>query len=101
MGLGALLGEKQEDESLQPIAYASRTLQSHEQNYGVTDGIAGVTLTDCLSAREEKMQKLMLCQGIHYKPSAHLLQYRSLWLLPYPYGMFQQRMGKPWREGRP
>ena len=37
VGLGAVLAQKQEDESMRPIAYASRTLQLHEKNYGVTE----------------------------------------------------------------
>ena len=37
MGLGAVLAQKQEDGSVRPVAYASRTLQPHEQNYGVTE----------------------------------------------------------------
>ena len=32
-GLGAVLAQKQEDTSVCPLAYASRSLQSHEQNY--------------------------------------------------------------------
>ncbi len=36
-GLGALLAQKQSDGSVRPVAYASRTLQDHETNYGVTD----------------------------------------------------------------
>jgi hypothetical protein len=36
-GLGALLTQKQDTGLNQPIAYASRTLQSHERNYGVTE----------------------------------------------------------------
>ena len=35
-GLGAVLSQQQED-MLRPIAYASRSLQTHEQNYGVTE----------------------------------------------------------------
>jgi len=34
-GLGAALAQKQADNSVQPIAYASRTLQPHERNYGI------------------------------------------------------------------
>ncbi len=37
MGLGAVLAQKQEDGSVRPVTYASRTLQSREQNYGVTE----------------------------------------------------------------
>ena len=36
VGLGAVLAQKQEDGSVRPVAYASRTLQPHEKNYGVT-----------------------------------------------------------------
>ena len=36
-GLGAVLAQKQEEGLVQPIAYASRTLQPHEKNYGVTE----------------------------------------------------------------
>lgn len=38
VGLGAVLAQKQEDETIRPVAYASRTLQAHERNYGVTEG---------------------------------------------------------------
>ena len=37
VGLGAVLAQKQEDGSVRPVAYASRTLQPHERNYGVTE----------------------------------------------------------------
>ena len=37
VGLGAVLAHKQDDGITQPNAYASRTLQSHERNYGVTE----------------------------------------------------------------
>ena len=36
-GLGAVLAQVQEDGTTRPIAYASRTLQKHEQHYGVTE----------------------------------------------------------------
>ena len=36
-GLGAVLAQKQEDGAVQPIAYASRSLQKHEKNYGVSE----------------------------------------------------------------
>ncbi len=36
-GLGAVLAQKQSDGSVRPVAYASRTLQHHETNYGVTE----------------------------------------------------------------
>ena len=32
-GLGAVLGQKQEDSHVHPITYASRCLQPHETNY--------------------------------------------------------------------
>ena len=37
VGLGVVLAQKQDDGSVRPVAYASRTLQSHEKNYGVTE----------------------------------------------------------------
>ena len=37
VGLGALLVQTQRDGSVRPIAYASRTLQPHEKNYGITE----------------------------------------------------------------
>ena len=37
IGLGAVLAQKQEDGSVRLLAYASRSLQKHERNYGVTE----------------------------------------------------------------
>ena len=37
LGRGALLSQKQEDGTIRPLAFASRTLQTHERNYGVTE----------------------------------------------------------------
>ena len=36
-GLGAVLGQKQEDGHVYPIAYASWCLQPHETNYAITE----------------------------------------------------------------
>ena len=36
-GLGAILAQKQQDGLIRPIAFASRTLQPHERNYGITE----------------------------------------------------------------
>ena len=36
-GLGAVLAQKGEDGASRPIAHASRTIQPHERNYGVTE----------------------------------------------------------------
>ena len=36
-GLGAVLIQRQSDEHLHPIAYASRSLQPHERNYSITE----------------------------------------------------------------
>ena len=36
-GLGAVLAQKQADGKVHPIAYASRSLNSHERNYGITE----------------------------------------------------------------
>lgn len=36
-GLGAVLAQTQADGTVRPIAYAGRSLQPHERNYGVTE----------------------------------------------------------------
>lgn len=36
-GLGAVLAQQQPDGTIHPIAYASRSLQKHERNYGITE----------------------------------------------------------------
>ena len=36
-GLGAVLAQEQPDGRVHPIAYASRSLQKHEKNYGITE----------------------------------------------------------------
>ena len=36
-GLGAVLSQEQSDGKLHPIAYASRSLHHHEQNYGISE----------------------------------------------------------------
>ena len=35
--LGAVLSQQQDNKVVAPISYASRTLQKHERNYGVTE----------------------------------------------------------------
>ena len=37
VGLGAVLSHVQDDSTNRPIAYASRTLQPHERNYGISE----------------------------------------------------------------
>ena len=37
IGLGAVLAQQQDDDTVRPLAYASRSLQQHERNYGVTE----------------------------------------------------------------
>ena len=37
IGLGAVLSQRQPDETIRPISFASRTLQSHEKNYGISE----------------------------------------------------------------
>ena len=36
-GLGAILSQPQEDGSIHPLAYASRSLDKHERNYGISE----------------------------------------------------------------
>jgi hypothetical protein len=36
-GMGAVLAQKQGDGTVRPIAYANRSLQPHEKNYGITE----------------------------------------------------------------
>ena len=36
-GLGAVLVQQQDDGTVKPVAYASRSLHAHENNYGITD----------------------------------------------------------------
>jgi hypothetical protein len=36
-GLGAVLAQEQDDKQVRPISYASRSLQKHERNYGITE----------------------------------------------------------------
>ena len=35
--LGAVLAQRQDDGTVKPVAYASRSLQQHEKNYGITE----------------------------------------------------------------
>ena len=35
--LGVVLAQQQSDKTVKPIAYASRCLQPHERNYGITE----------------------------------------------------------------
>ena len=37
IGLGAVLVQRQRDGTVRPVSFASRTLQNHEKNYGVTE----------------------------------------------------------------
>ena len=37
LGLGSVLSQEQDDATVRPIAYASRTLQKHERNYGISE----------------------------------------------------------------
>ena len=37
LGIGAVLAQKQQDGHVHPVAYASRTLNPHEQNYAITE----------------------------------------------------------------
>ena len=37
VGLGAVLSQAQTDGTIRPVAFASRTLQSHERNYGISE----------------------------------------------------------------
>jgi len=37
VGLGAILSQEQEDGQIHPIAYASRTLDAAEKNYGISE----------------------------------------------------------------
>ena len=37
VGLGAVLSQQQPDKTIRPIAFASRTLQQHERNYGISE----------------------------------------------------------------
>jgi len=43
-GLGAVLAQRQADGTVRPVSYASRSLQNHEKNYGITEleGLAAV-----------------------------------------------------------
>ena len=36
-GLGAVLSQRQSAGKIHPIAYASRSLNTHERNYGITE----------------------------------------------------------------
>ena len=36
-GLGAVLAQRQDDDQIRPVAYASCTLQPHEKNYGILE----------------------------------------------------------------
>lgn len=37
VGLGAILSQQQPDGTVHPITFASRTLQPHERNYGISE----------------------------------------------------------------
>ena len=37
VGLGAILSQRQDDGTVHPIAYASRSLNTHERNYGISE----------------------------------------------------------------
>ena len=37
LGLGAVLAQHSDDGAVRPVAYASRSLRTHEKNYGITE----------------------------------------------------------------
>ena len=47
LGLGAVLSQKQLDGKVAPIAYASRTLQQHKKNYGISELEALAVVLGC------------------------------------------------------
>ena len=61
-GLGAVLAQKQDDDSIRPIAYASISLQRHERNYGITE-LEGLGVVWAVNTSDP------ICTAIHAKYS--------------------------------
>ena len=68
LGLGAILSQRQSDGQVHPVAYASRSLNQAERNYGITElelsRLCGLSHTSKLTSMRTRLQSTQTIQRL-------------------------------------